>query len=60
MMHHWFVPSRSHPGEHYEVMHSNVKGWVCECAGFVFRRTCSHIRNVQEILAKKIVYLGRW
>jgi len=60
MMKHWFVPSNSHPEEHYEVEYSKEKGWKCECPGYLFRTHCSHIDSVQKILQTRIIYLGVW
>ena len=60
MMRHWFVPSNSRSKEHYEVEYSKETGWKCECPGFMFRTSCSHIGNVQKILKTKIIYLGEW
>jgi hypothetical protein len=60
MSKHWLVPSRSQSDEWYEVILSMDQGWVCECIGFLYRSTCSHIQQVQELVQSKIEYAGEW
>jgi len=60
MTKHWYVQSNTHPEDRYEVTYLKERGWMCDCIGYLFRASCSHIHQVQEMLKSRIEYAGKW
>ena len=42
------VPSNSDPSKKYTVRKQRDGSWTCDCAGFGFRRRCSHIDKIKN------------
>ena len=44
----WQVTSNSNPDKFYTVTLYTDDTWTCECNGFKYRQTCSHIDKLKE------------
>ena len=44
-----YVPSFSDPSKKYHVV-GTIDSLTCDCVGFGFRRTCSHVDAVKELI----------
>jgi hypothetical protein len=42
----WEVASKSDPSKKYTVTRSSDGRWTCGCAGFGYRKFCSHIESL--------------
>ncbi len=42
----WEVASHKDPNKKYKVTRSNDGRWTCECAGYIYRKFCSHIEKL--------------
>ena len=58
-MEHWSVPSKTDTLDHV-VMRREDGEFVCDCLGYIFRRTCRHIQSVIRMIDSGIHYLGDW
>jgi hypothetical protein len=47
------VPSSSTPGKFYTITQGESGALYCTCPGFGYRRTCSHIDIMKELLGVK-------
>jgi len=44
------IPSGKDPNKTYKVFQYTDGSWECECPGFQYRKSCSHIEKAKEIV----------